>query len=61
MEPAGQAYPAAQAPLQELVDWPELPQVPASHGPEHCPLLSPAALPYRPGKQPEHEDAPTLL
>ncbi len=56
--PAGQAYPAVQAPTQvDAVCPPRLPYLPAAHCPLQAAVGSPAALPKVPaGHSPLHEE-----
>ena len=45
VDPAGQAYPAVQFPLQAGVEEPPVPKVPAGHAATHVPAVWPPRLP----------------
>ena len=59
VDPAAQAYPAAQLPLQVDIVSPDVaPKLPARHGPLQLALVKPAEPPYRPALQFVHDVEP---
>ena len=62
VDPAGQAYPAVQGPVQAAVNKLLLnPYLPASHGPLHVDTVRPLVLPKYPTAHALHVDDPTPL
>ena len=62
VEPAGQAYPAVQTPLQlDDVSPVVLPNAPALHRPLQLALVSPELLPYTPAGHALHDPDPITL